>query len=416
MGWLPAVCQVVRRMLDVAFPINILNRMPSDSKSARPQPAKVALLFETPNAYARGILLGIGDYILSHGPWRVYLATFGINDGPPPWLAPWDGQGIILRGENRRMAKAVANLSIPVVDMTPSRLLPQAPWVKSDDAAVARLAAQHFLERGFQHFAFCGNTRFNVSNRRLEYFQSCVRNQGHPCHIFEPADATWSDDVETDAIGRWLEDLPKPVAVFAFNDERGQQVLDGCRRAGLTVPEEVAVLGVDNDEVLCALSPPPMSSVILNPRRGGWEAAALLMRLMHGEKIPPSEHFIPPVDVAVRQSTDVLAVDDPQIGRALRYIREHACERIGVKEVLRHSPMARRVMETRFRKLLGRTPRQEIVRVQINRVKELLVGTSLPVAQIAERAGFDPEYVSIVFKQETGLTPSEFRKQFGAGR
>jgi LacI family transcriptional regulator len=309
----------------------------------------------------------------------------------------------------------VAKLSIPAVDMTPSRLLPKAPWVKSDDVAVARLAAQHFFERGFRHFAFCGDTRYNVSNRRRDYFKICVQGNGLPCHFFKE-DQTLGDDAEIDAIGRWLTALPKPVAVFAFNDGRGQQVLDGCRRAGLAVPEEVAVLGVDNDEVLCALSPPPMSSVILNPRRGGWEAAALLKLMMNGEKIPPSEYYIPPVDIAVRQSTDVLAVDDPQIARVLRYIREHACERIGVKDVLHHCPMSRRLMEIRFRRLLGRTPRQEIIRVQINRVKELLVGTTLPVANIAERAGFDPEYVSLVFKQETGLTPSEFRKQFGVGR
>lgn len=377
---------------------------------------KVALLFETPNAYARGILLGIGEYILSHGPWRVYLATFGINDQPPAWLASWDGQGIIVRGENPRMAAAVAMLSTPVVDLTPSRLLPSTPWVKSDDAAVARLAVQHFVERGFCNFAFCGDPKLNVSNRRGEFFGMCVRENGHVCHFFEPEAGLSSGDAEIEAISRWLGVLPKPVAVFAYNDGRGQQVLDGCRRAGLDVPEEAAVLGVDNDEVLCALSPPPMSSVILNPRRGGWEAAALLTRLMNGERIPPAEFFIPPVGVAVRQSTDVLAVDDPQIARALRYIREHACERISVKDVLSHCPMARRVMETRFRRLLGRTPRQEIVRVQINLVKELLVGTALPVAQIAERSGFDPEYISIVFKQETGVTPSAFRKQFGAGR
>lgn len=388
--------------------------MMSISRKSSPQP-KVALLFETPNAYARGILLGIGDYILSHGPWRVYLYTFGLKDHPPAWLAAWDGQGIIVRGENRRMAEAVAKSSIPAVDMTPSRLLPQAPWVKSDDAAVARLAAQHFFDRGFRHFAFCGDTRYDVSNRRRDYFKICIQGNGHPCHFFEEVRAL-SGDAVIDAIGQWLTELPKPVAVFAFNDERGQQVLDACRRAGLAVPEEVAVLGVDNDEVLCALSPPPMSSVILNPRRGGWEAAALLMLLMQGEKIPITEHLIPPVDVAVRQSTDVLAVDDPQIAQVLRYIREHACERIGVKQVLQHCPMARRALEMRFQKLLGRSPHQEIVRMQINRVKELLVGTALPVAEIAGRAGFDPEYVSLVFKQETGLTPSEFRKQFGVGR
>lgn len=376
---------------------------------------KVALLFETPNAYARRILVGIGEYILGHGPWRVQFVQFGIDDPPPAWLSSWGGQGIILRGENRHMSQAVAQLKIPIVDMTPSRLLPGAPWVKSDDAAVARLAVQHFLERGFRNFAFCGDPRFNVSHRRCEHFSIGIRGHGYPCHIFKSA-LPGNDDTETDAIGRWLKALPKPVAVFAFNDSRGQQVLDGCRRNGLAVPEQVAVLGVDNDEVLCALSPPPMSSVVLNPRRGGWEAAALLMLMMRGEKIPPSEHYIPPVGVAIRQSTDVLAVDDPQIAQALRYIREHACERIGVGDVLRHCPMARRTLELRFKKLLGRTPRQEIVRVQVSRVKDLLVGTSLPVGEIASRAGFDAEYVSAAFRQETGLTPSDFRKKYGAGR
>jgi LacI family transcriptional regulator len=290
------------------------------------------------------------------------------------------------------------------------------PWVKSDDAAVARLAAQHFFERGFRNFAFCGDPRLNVSNRRCEHFQACLSNHGHSCHVFKSEGGPPNGDTETDAIGRWLTELPKPIAVFAFNDGRGQQVLDGCRRTSLAVPEEVAVLGVDNDEVLCSLSPPPMSSVILNPHRGGWEAAGLLTRMMKGEKIASSAHLIPPVGVAVRQSTDVLAVDDPQIARALRYIREHACERISVGNVLQHCPMARRTLEQRFKKLLGRTPRQEIVRVQVNRVKELLVGTELPVAEISERAGFEPEYLSVVFKQEAGLTPTEFRKQYGVRR
>lgn len=385
-------------------------------RTSRPAPPKVALLFETPNAYARGLLVGIGEYILSHGPWRVHLAFFSFTDPPPPWLSAWDGQGIILRGENRDMAKAVAKLSLPKVDMTPSRLLANAPWVKSDDALVAQLAAQHFFERGFRNFAFCGDPRLNVSNRRCEYFKICLQDHGHQCHVFDLNNGSASGDAETEAIGDWLRQLPKPVAVFAFNDGRGQQVLDACRLSGLAVPEEVAVLGVDNDEVLCSLSPPPMSSVVLNPRRSGWEAAALLEKMMCGEMIAATGHFIPPVDVNVRQSTDVLAVDDPQIARALRYIREHACERIGVGDVLQHCPMSRRLLEMRFKKLLGRTPREEILRVQVSRVKELLIGTQLPIAEIAERAGFDPEYMSVVFKNETGLKPSEFRRTFGAGR
>ncbi|MFM9952570.1 MAG: substrate-binding domain-containing protein [Opitutaceae bacterium] len=390
-----------------------------------PAPAavtKVALLFEANNAYARGLLVGIGDYILSHGPWSVHYAELGPADAPPPWLRAWDGHGMIVRGENRRLARAVAELSTPTIDLTPSRLLPRAPWVKSDDAAIAHLAAQHFLERGFRHFAFCGDARFSWSQRRGERFAQLAREAGHTCHHFAPPPAPrprssalhpLDADATVDAIGTWLTSLPKPVAVFACYDNRGQQVLEACHRTGLAVPEQVAVLGVDNDEVLCALSPPPLSSITLNPRRAGWEAAALLSRLMRGELLPPAAHLIPPVAIATRQSTDILAVHDPKIASALRYIREHACAGIGVGEVLRHCPMARRALENRFARLLGRTPGEEILRVQLNRVKELLIGTKLPIWEIAGRTGFGPEYLSVVFQRQFKTTPSRFRRDHG---
>lgn len=354
--------------------------------------------------------------MLSHGPWSVHYVEMGRDEKPPAWLSRWDGDGVIVRGENRRVAKAVARLRVPTIDLTPSRLLPAAPWVKSDDAAIARLGAQHFLERGYRQFAFCGDPRFSWSNRRGEHFGLLVRGEGHRCHEYAPRKSAPAGEAEIEAIAAWLADLPKPVAVFACYDNRGQQVLEACRRRGLAVPEEVAVLGVDNDEVLCGLSPPPMSSITLNPRRTGWEAAALLSLMIKGEKVPLSAHLIPPVGVATRQSTDILAVADPKIAQALRYIREHACERIGVNELLRHCPMARRALETRFRKLLGRTPHQEILRVQLNRVKELLTGTELPLWEIAERTGFEPEYLSTVFRQNAGVAPSEYRKNFGPPR
>lgn len=379
----------------------------------RPKIPQVALLFEATNSYARGLLVGIGEYILSHGPWSVHYAELSPADKPPNWLSNWKGDGIIVRGENRRITQAIERLPSPVIDLTPSRLLPRAPWVKSDDAAIAGLAAHHFLERGFRNFAFCGDTRFSWSNRRREQFELLIRAAGKTCSVYEPQKRPASGDVEVDRIAEWLTDLPKPIAVFASYDNRGQQVLEGCRRAGLAVPEEVAVLGVDNDEVLCALSPPPLSSITLNPRRTGWEAAALLSLMMKGEKLEPAPHLIPPIGIATRQSTDILAVADPKLAAALRYIREHACEGIRVSDVLRQCPMARRALETRFRKLLGRTPRQEILRVQLTRVKELLVGTQLPVWEIADRTGFEPEYLSAVFKQETSLAPSAYRKTYG---
>jgi LacI family transcriptional regulator len=389
--------------------------LPRGGVARTPLP-KIALLFEATNSYARSLLIGIGEYMLSHGPWSVHYAELGRDEPPPPWLSSWSDGGVILRGENQRVARAVETLAVPMVDLTPSRLLPRAPWVKSDDAAIARLGAQHFLERGFRHFAFCGDARFSWSNRRGEQFSLLVRSAGHSCTTYLAEKTSQNADAEVDAIADWLMGLPKPVAVFACYDNRGQQVLEGCRRRGLAVPEEVAVLGVDNDEVLCVLSSPPLSSVMLNPRRVGWEAAALLSLMMKGDTITSEPHLIPPLGVVTRQSSDILAVADGKIAEALRYIREHACEGIRVSDVLRRCPMARRAMETRFRKLLGRTPRQEILRVQLNRVKELLVGTELPIWEIATRTGFEPEYLSSVFKQEMGIAPSEFRKNFGLVR
>ena len=377
---------------------------------------KVALLFESTNAYARTLLIGIGEYMLSHEPWSVHFAELGPTDNPPGWLGRWRGDGVIFRGENLRLARAVEALGLPTVDLTPSRLLRRTPWVKSDDAIVARFAAQHFLERGFRQFGFCGDARYSWSDRRGEQFAFQIRSAGRECRAYAPRRQPADSDEETDEIASWLLALPKPVAVFACYDNRGQQVLEACRRAGLAVPEAVAVLGVDNDEVLCALSPPPLSSVILNPRRAGWEAATLLSLLMKGEQVPAEPHLIPPVGIATRQSTDILAVPDAKVSAALRYIREHACEGIRVSDVLRHAPMARRALETRFHKLLGRTPHEEILRVQLNRVKELLVGTELPVWEIAGRTGFEPDYLSVVFKKQTGMAPSDYRKRYGQPR
>jgi LacI family transcriptional regulator len=197
---------------------------------------------------------------------------------------------------------------------------------------------------------------------------------------------------------------------MACYDIRGQQVLDACRAAGWAVPGEVAVIGVDNDELLCDLASPPLSSVIPNAHRAGYEAAALLDRMMAGKRIAATARLIAPLGVAARQSTDVLAVDDREVARAVQFIREHASEGINVSDILQAVPLSRRVLEQRFQRLLGRTPRQEILQVRLNRVRQLLTETKLSLYQIAERTGFEHvEYLSVVFKRETGLTPSRYR-------
>jgi LacI family transcriptional regulator len=180
----------------------------------------------------------------------------------------------------------------------------------------------------------------------------------------------------------------------------------------VSVPDELAVLGVDNDELLCDLADPPLSSVIPDTRRTGYEAARLLEAMMAGERVPPVAHLVSPLGVATRQSTDVLATDDGDLSAAVRFIREHATEGIRVEDVLRAVPLSRRALEARFKQQLGRTPHQEVLRLRIERVKELLAETDLSLTAIAHRTGYaHVEYLSVAFKRETGVPPSVYRAQ-----
>ncbi len=388
---------------------------PSRRKSRRAPPRRdegrlrVALVIETSNAYARTLLQGVVAYIREHAPWSFYLVEQGRGDDPPAWLAHWDGDGIIARIESRHIADAVVASGLPTVDVSAGRFVPTLPWVETDDEKIARLAADHLLERGFKTFGYCGDTRFHWSRRRSDAFGRLIRAAGCDVAEFAP-DSRDAISAQIAAIGAWLKERPKPIGVFAAYDVRGHQVLDACRSVGLAVPEEIAVIGVDNDELLCELAFPPLSSVMPNARRAGYEAAALLDRMMRGERVPPTETRIEPLGICPRQSTDVLAIDDPQIAQALRFVREHACDPIDVGDLLRVVPLSRRILEARFRRLLNHSPHTEILNVRLNRVKQLLADTDLSLEEIAARTGFaHPEYLSVTFKRETGETPRDFR-------
>ena len=231
-----------------------------------------------------------------------------------------------------------------------------------------------------------------------------------------PADRATAWAAEQRAILRWVNELPKPVGIFACYDNRGQQVLEACRAAGKCVPDDVAVVGVDNDPVRCGLSDPPLSSVIPDTRRVGYQAAELLDAMMSGRRVKPTPYLIAPLGVVTRKSTDALAIDDADVSAAARFIRDHACEPIGVKHVLRTVPISRRALERRFLGALGRTPHQEILRCRIDKARLLLSTTDLPIKAIAQRVGVgNAEYLSVIFKRIVGSTPASFRRQHTRG-
>jgi LacI family transcriptional regulator, galactose operon repressor len=379
----------------------------------------VALLIETSREYARGLLRGVARYHQKHGPWSIFFEPHGLNDPPPRWLRNWRGDGILVRIDDRRMADAILATGIPAVDVRGAFPGLGLPFVGVDNRPVARLAFDHLQDCGLRHFGFCGTPRGENPNQdnRCDFFIELVEHAGYKCNVFLGENrATRTDDWEKqqDRIAAWLIGLPKPVGVMTCHDDRGHEVLDACRRAGLESPDEVAVIGIDNDPNLCNLCSPPMTSIDVNPGRIGYEAAAVLMRAMKGGGIPKEPVLLgPPRGVAARQSTDMLSVEDPEVASAIRYIREHAVDDLRVSEVLARASRSPSTLERRIKKILGRTIKAEITRIRLARAKLLLCETELPVAKIAHRVGYvEPKYFCDVFRRKEGITASAYRNKF----
>jgi LacI family transcriptional regulator len=378
----------------------------------------VALLVETSNAFSRELLSGIRDWIRFNRSWAIHLSEQGRGNQPSAWLRHWKGDGIIARIENREIEAAVSKAQVPVVNVSASGLASQYPSVISDSLGIARLAANHLIERGIKSFGYCGDARFSWSQQHGIHFENTLSEAGFSCRFYPSKlkDALdWAR--EQNKLALWLNSLPKPVGIMTCYDIRGQQVLDVCRAEGLHVPDEVAVIGQHNDAVLCDLCDPPLSSVIPGAREAGHEAAALLDAMMHDRPVEPRVHSIAPIGVATRQSTDIVAVDDPRLKRAARYMRDHVFEKISVEDLVKVSGMSRTLLERQFKQSFGVSPYEQILTLKLNKAERLIVETKLSLAEISDRLGFSsPEHFNATFNKRKGHPPGYLRKYYKAER
>lgn len=384
---------------------------------------RVALLIETSRTYGRGILGGIARYAQVHGPWSFFTQERELHSGLPEWLHSWKGDGIIARIEDRRMAAALRRLKLPVVDVLGNARFEGIPGFDTDARVVARLAADFFLRAGFQHFAFCGYLGIPFSDRRAAAFGEYLTQHARTVRVFRTRPAhNLPAHIQAEeqrglsrerSIAAWLGRQPRPLALFACNDVCGQQVLNACREHGIKVPEEVAVMGVDNDDVLCSLCQPPLSSIEPDTTRLGYEAAELLDQMIRGSRGAAVTRQIAPVRVLERASTDVVAIGDPITVQAVRFIRDRLGEGIAVKDVLAHVGRSRTDVEQRFRRWLKSSVRQEILRRRLDRVCSLLQDTNLGLDDVAQRAGLaSAAHLCRLFQQRFSQTPTQYRASF----
>lgn len=386
----------------------------------RNDPPHVALIIETSKNYGREILLGIARYMRLHGPWSIFTMERGQDDADPSWLANWKGDGIITRSLDLRNCRMARDRGIAVVSLRHLVDKPSLPTLMPDQQMIANRIAEHFLERGLRSFAYVGVPGDKGwDRRRREAFVRAVQERGCGPVSIRPtlAEPGLGWEQQQEQIGDWIRTLPTPIGIMVAHDTQGVLILDACRRAGIRVPDDVAVVSVDNDPVLCEVATPPLSSLDQNVQKLGFEAAALLSRMMNGERVPNANYITEPGPVIVRQSSDVIAVPDPRVAKAIRFVRENACRGVDVASVARAAGMSRRDLEKKFAHWLGRSPLEEIQETRFRRVRQLLLETDLLLPQIAELAGFEyHEYMVRFFKKRAGLSPGQYRRRnrFGA--
>ena len=368
-------------------------------------------------------MTGIVKYAQHYGPWAFYWEPGGLEKAWPK-LQALDIDGVILRDLDK--LDEVVALKIPAIVVGHSKTeIPDLVNVVTDSQAIGRIGAEHLLSRGLKHFAYCGYggagpavskaESFVWSEGRQNSFQQHIERAGFKVDAFcalPGATDVWQQ--ERQKMTDWLQSLAKPVGIMACNDDCGQQVVEACKLAGLSIPDEVSVLGADNDELICGLSSPPMSSVAINFERAGYEAARVLNDLLRGKKTAHSKITVTATHVVIRRSTDYMAISDLNLQKALQFIRDHIRENIRVLDVSHAAGLSRRALEIKFQREMESSVHDYIKRLRTDQIMRLLVETDLPIGQIAESLGFsDIQHFARYFRAGTQMSPLAYRRNFG---
>lgn len=371
---------------------------------------------------------GIARYASLFGPWTFYhRRSFYLDKSFSPLarkaelehLKKWGADGIIAREFSVDTRQEVLSLDIPAILSTVYdsclETRPNVGNIYVDNVSIGAMAAEHLLERGFRHFAFCGLNDFFWSQQRQQGFSDRLKKSGFSVLSYaQPKTRSkqlWES--EQPVLSQWLRSLPKPVGLMACIDERAQDVIGACKEPAIHIPEEIALVSGDNDELICELSNPQLSSVAINAEQVGYQAAQLLDTLMLGNKTKNRTITVQPTHVITRRSTDSLALPDKETALALRYIRANIRNPLQVVDVADHVAMTRQGLNIRFRKNLGRSIHDEIIRTRVQYICRMLIETTMTISEIARLAGqMELKQLSRMFRRETGLSPLQYRKHF----
>ncbi|MFK5924449.1 MAG: DNA-binding transcriptional regulator [Verrucomicrobiota bacterium] len=381
-----------------------------------PKERHVAVIVDATKPYDRKVISGLAEYVQQVGNWSLYVEEEPLDKLPD--FRSWSGDGVIANFDDQRVFNAVRNLDVPVVGLGGGygQYHPDMDicYLRTDNQKISQLAATLLIDRGFRNFAYCGMPKTPLngwSKERENSFTRYLSSRSYPCEIYNGRFTTTRQWRKLqNHLGSWLQKVQKPIGIMACNDARARHVLEACRNVGLSVPDEVAVIGVDNDELICELTQPPLSSIEQGAKHLGYEAAANLDKLMSSKRFKAFERTIEPVGVVERGSTDTLAFDDDAVTLALQIIRKRACDSIQVRDVIDAVMISRTSLETRFQKHTGRSIHSEIRRTQLSQAKKMLTAGNLPIKSVSQHCGFRTvQYFTTVFREEYGETPAAFQ-------